>query len=65
MKILVINGANLNFLGIRQKGIYGNKSYEELICMLKNYSMEKGFEIDCFQSNCDYEIGRASCRERV
>ena len=56
MKILVINGANLNFLGIRQKSVYGNKSYAELISMLENYSRKKGFEIECFQSNCEGAI---------
>lgn len=56
MKILVINGPNINFLGIREKGIYGNKDYEYLI----NYLMEKGKtthnEIEVFQSNHEGSI---------
>ena len=36
MKLLVLNGPNLNFLGIREKGIYGSESYESLIEGLKS-----------------------------
>ncbi len=51
MKILVINGPNLNFLGIRDKEIYGSDSYDKLLSMLYKYADEKGDEIECFQSN--------------
>ncbi len=51
MKILVINGPNLNFLGIREKGIYGEKSYEDLLSMIRKKADEMGTEVDCFQSN--------------
>ena len=51
MKILVINGPNLNFLGIREPEIYGKQDYNYLLNMLKDYAREKGFEIGCFQSN--------------
>lgn len=51
MKILVINGPNLNFLGIREKNIYGNQDYDYLIGMIKDYAAEKGIEVTCFQSN--------------
>lgn len=51
MKILVINGPNLNFLGIREPGIYGKQDYNYLLQMLEDYSKEKGFELETFQSN--------------
>jgi len=51
MKILVINGPNLNFLGIREKTIYGNQDYEYLIRMIEEHAAEKGMEVTCFQSN--------------
>lgn len=51
MKILVINGPNLNFLGIREKNIYGNQDYDYLIKMIEDHAAEKGIEINCFQSN--------------
>ena len=51
MKILVINGPNLNFLGIREKNIYGNQDYDYLIKMIEDHVAEKGIEVDCFQSN--------------
>lgn len=51
MKILVINGPNLNFLGIREKNIYGNQDYDYLIKMIEDYAAEKGIEVTCFQSN--------------
>ena len=51
MKILVINGPNLNFLGIREKGIYGSESYESLIAGLKAKAEKDGIELECFQDN--------------
>lgn len=51
MKILVINGPNLNFLGIREKGIYGSESYESLIAGLKEKAEKDGVELECFQDN--------------
>ena len=50
-KIYVINGANLNMLGMREPEIYGNQSYEELVDMLAEHSKKKGYEIVIFQSN--------------
>lgn len=43
-KILVINGPNLNFLGIREKSIYGCEDYDHLVKMIEDYGREKGFE---------------------
>lgn len=51
MKILVINGPNLNFLGIREKGIYGTMDYEGLVKMIEDKGKETGNEISVFQSN--------------
>ena len=51
MKILVINGPNLNFLGIREKAIYGEQNYDYLVNMIKDYAKEKNFEVECYQSN--------------
>ncbi len=56
MKLLVINGPNLNFLGIREKGIYGTEDYEYLVTMLKNKAEAEGHDLDVFQSNCEGEI---------
>ncbi len=50
-KILVMNGPNLNFLGIREPGIYGSQSYEALIGYLKEQAEKLGVEIECYQSN--------------
>ena len=51
MKILVINGPNLNFLGIREKGIYGSTDYAGLVKMIEEKAKETGNEISVFQSN--------------
>lgn len=51
MKLLVINGPNLNFLGIREKGIYGTQDYQYLVDLIQNKAAETGSEIECFQSN--------------
>ena len=51
MKLLVINGPNLNFLGIREKSVYGNQDYQYLLDMIANKAKETGNEITVFQSN--------------
>ena len=51
MKLLVINGPNLNFLGIREKEIYGEENYDSLIARIKKKAEEEGDEAECFQSN--------------
>ena len=50
-KILVLNGPNLNMLGIREKEIYGANSYEDLVKLIEDYANEIGFEVKIFQSN--------------
>ena len=51
MKILVINGPNINMLGIREPGIYGNDNYKSLLEKIENWANELGCEVKCFQSN--------------
>ena len=51
MKILVINGPNLNFLGIREKSVYGTESYQYLLDMIAKKAEETGNDITVFQSN--------------
>ena len=50
-KLLVINGPNLNFLGIREKEIYGKQDYQYLLRMIQKKGEEVGCEIEVFQSN--------------
>ena len=56
MKILVINGPNLNMLGIREKAIYGDRDYKSLISLIKGKAKEKGVKVKCFQSNYEGAI---------
>ena len=51
MKILVINGPNLNMLGIREPGIYGSENYNSLLEKISAHAAEKNIEVDFFQSN--------------
>lgn len=51
MKLLVINGPNINMLGIREPGIYGKSSFADLLELLKVWSSEYSVEIDQYQSN--------------
>jgi len=51
MKLLVINGPNLNFLGIREKAIYGNQDYDYLLQMIAQKAENLGANIEVFQSN--------------
>ena len=51
MKILVINGPNINFLGIREKNIYGNQDYDYLLNLIAEKGKECGVSIEVFQSN--------------
>ena len=51
MKILVINGPNLNFLGIREKNVYGTQDYDYLLNLIAEKGKETGTQIEVFQSN--------------
>lgn len=56
MRILVINGPNINMLGIREPDIYGNNDYNALIRLLEDTSQTLGFDLEHFQSNHEGEI---------
>ena len=51
MKILVINGPNLNMLGIREPGIYGKQTFAELLHLLDQWAAEENVELEQYQSN--------------
>lgn len=57
--ILVINGVNLNMLGIREPGIYGNNTLEELCKQVKQKADELKVNVDFFQSNIEGEVVNA------
>ena len=56
MKILVINGPNLNMLGVREPDIYGKNTYKDLTEMIENFCNENDIECECFQSNYEGAI---------
>lgn len=56
MKLLIVNGPNLNLLGKREPGIYGNSTFEEYFEALKTRYAARGVELDYFQSNVEGEI---------
>jgi len=56
MEILVINGVNLNMLGIRQPEIYGKESYGDLVHFITKSALELDIFVDCYQSNLEGEI---------
>ena len=51
MKLLVVNGPNINMLGIREPGVYGKDSYEDLLKLLQRTAAEEDLVIDHYQSN--------------
>ncbi|MBR3557121.1 MAG: type II 3-dehydroquinate dehydratase [Oscillospiraceae bacterium] len=51
MKLLIVNGPNLNLLGLREPEIYGKRDYAALLDFLRRSAEEAGAEIECFQSN--------------
>ena len=53
MKILVINGPNLNMLGVREPHIYGSKTYSDRVAMIKAHADSRGIYTECKQSNCE------------
>ena len=56
MKILVINGPNLNFLGIREPGIYGKNTFADLLTMLDAWGKDLGVEVEQYQSNHEGDL---------
>lgn len=51
MKFLVINGPNINFLGIREPDVYGKSTYCDLVNLIKSHAEKKGISVEFFQSN--------------
>ena len=56
MNILVINGPNLNMLGIREPDIYGRETYSSLVEKIESYAKEKGVYVSCYQSNHEGDL---------
>ena len=56
MKITVINGANINFIGIREPDIYGKKTYKDLVYMIEEHCKNLGIEVEIFQSNHEGDL---------
>ena len=56
MKILVINGANMNMLGRREPDIYGKEDYAALCARIYEHAQSRGVAVECFQSNHEGEI---------
>ena len=56
MKILVINGPNLNMLGIREPDHYGRETYADLVDKVKGYCEEKSIYCECYQSNHEGDL---------
>ena len=56
MNILVINGPNLNMLGIREPDIYGRETYKSLVEKIENYAKEKDVFVSCYQSNHEGDL---------
>ena len=56
MKILVVNGPNLNLLGKREPDIYGNQTYDNLVEYIKKCGEDLGVEVDTYQSNSEGKL---------
>ena len=56
MKILVINGPNINMLGIREPDIYGKENYKTLCDSIVSHASEKGIDVELYQSNHEGDI---------
>ena len=56
MKILVLNGPNLNMLGIREPEIYGASTYKDLIALIEKHCSDSGIEVNCLQSNHEGDL---------
>ena len=56
MKLLVLNGPNLNMLGIREPDIYGKETYDDLCRMVKEHAEKRGVEVSLYQSNHEGDL---------
>ena len=55
-KVLVLLGPNLNMVGVREKNVYGNESYESINEQILSYAKENGFETEIYQSNHEGDL---------
>ncbi len=56
MKFMIINGPNLNLLGIREPGLYGAETYEDVIQKIQDHARESDVEVTCYQSNHEGDL---------
>ena len=56
MKITVINGPNMNMLGVREPAIYGHETYDDLCRKIRQYAAERGVETEFYQSNHEGDL---------
>lgn len=56
MKILVLNGPNINILGIREPEIYGRQSYDDLCALIKEHAKKLGVQVEFYQSNHEGDL---------
>ena len=56
MKIMIINGPNLNMLGIREPEHYGKETYADLVAKIEAYAKEREIEVKCLQSNHEGDL---------
>lgn len=56
MKILVLNGPNINMLGIREPGIYGSETFSDLLALIQRTALEEDLEIQQYQSNHEGDL---------
>lgn len=56
MKLLILNGPNLNFLGIREPEIYGKETYQDLVAMIEAHATMRGVSVSFFQSNHEGDL---------
>lgn len=56
MKILVINGPNINMLGIREPAVYGSQNYDTLCARVRQHAQKRGVEVELYQSNHEGDL---------
>lgn len=56
MKLLVINGPNINMLGIREPDIYGRETYKDLCKKIEDHAASKGYDVEIYQSNHEGDL---------
>ena len=56
LKFLILNGPNINFLGIREPEIYGHETYNDLIELIKDHAKKRGVSVEFYQSNHEGDL---------